>query len=151
VRLTAVGDSVLLGAASQLAYTVGAVDVDAAVSRQVGGVIPVLRERQWSGALSDIVLVHIGNNGTFTRKDFDTIMGILEGRRVIVFNLKVPRSWEGSNNAMIAEAIQQYPNATLVDWHGLTADHPELFASDGIHLRPEGARLYADLVASYLR
>lgn len=151
VRLTAVGDSVLLGAAPQLARTIGAIDVDAAVSRQVGGVIPVLRERQWAGNLSDTVLLHIGNNGTFTARDFDTIMSILEGHRVLVLNLHVPRSWESSNNAVIAEGVSRWPNAVLVDWHGLTADHPELFASDGIHLRPEGARIYADLIASCLQ
>ena len=151
VRLTAFGDSVLLGAAGQLARTVGAIDVDAAVSRQVGELIPVLRQRQWEGSLSDTVLLHIGNNGAFTTRDFDTIMSILEGHRVLILNLHVPRSWEASNNAVIADGVQRYPNVTLIDWNGITADHPELFGNDGIHLRPEGAAVYADLIASYLQ
>jgi lysophospholipase L1-like esterase len=49
---------------------------------------------------------------------------------------------------MLAERVARYPNVVLVDWHAASADHPELFRPDGIHLRPAGARLYADLVAA---
>ena len=66
-------------------------------------------------------------------------------------NAKVPRPWEGPNNAVLAEGVSEYPNATLVDWHAASANRPELFWDDGIHLRPEGQRLYADLVAARIR
>jgi hypothetical protein len=36
----------------------------------------------------------------------------------------------------------------LVDWHAASADRPDLFWRDGYHLRPQGAQVYADLVAA---
>ena len=41
-------------------------------------------------------------------------------------------------------------NAVLVDWHAYASEHPEFFWDDEIHLRPEGAQAYAQLIAGYL-
>jgi hypothetical protein len=43
-----------------------------------------------------------------------------EERRVVIVNVKVPRPWEGPNNAMPAAGVARWPNAVLVDWdrHG---------------------------------
>ena len=49
--------------------------------------------------------------------------------------------------SMLATALQSYPNAVLMDWHGASAERPKIFWRDGIHVRPEGARVYAELVA----
>jgi lysophospholipase L1-like esterase len=38
----------------------------------------------------------------------------------------------------------------LVDWHALASAHPEWFAADGAHLRPDGARAFAELIRSQL-
>jgi hypothetical protein len=63
----------------------------------------------------------------------------------------VPRDWEAHNNRIIESGIQKYPNARLVDWYAATDGHPELFWKDGYHPRPEGAELYADLIAAAVR
>jgi hypothetical protein len=63
-------------------------------------------------------------------------------------NLKVPRSWEGSNNTVIAEGVARYSNTALIDWHALSVDRPDFFWSDGIHLRPEAALYYSQLIAA---
>jgi hypothetical protein len=98
-----------------------------------------------------VVIVHLGNNGTFTKGQFDKIMRILSGvDRVVFVNVAVPRAWEDPNNEVIAEGVERYPNAVLVDWHSASADRPEIFYKDGYHLRPGGQRLYADLISSYL-
>jgi hypothetical protein len=34
----------------------------------------------------------------------------------------------------------------LIDWHNIGGAHPEYFYEDGIHLRPDGARAYAELI-----
>ena len=72
-------------------------------------------------------------------------------QQVIFVNVKVPRRWETPNNTVIADGVQRYPNTLLVDWHSATINHPELFWRDGIHLRPKGAQLYADLIVASLR
>ena len=77
VRVTAIGDSVMLGAAHELAAQVPGIDLDAAVGRQVSQAIRLLEERKANGQLGDIVLLHLGNNGAFSAKQFDRIMEVV--------------------------------------------------------------------------
>jgi peptidoglycan/LPS O-acetylase OafA/YrhL len=150
--VSAIGDSVMLGAVRGLQKDIhGLTVIDAEVGLQVYAATDTLRYRRASGQLGDVVIVHLGNNGTFTKGQFDEIMRILSGvDRVLFVNVTVPRAWEEPNNEVIAEGVQRYPKAVLVDWHSASADRPEIFYSDGYHLRPGGQRLYADLISSYL-
>jgi hypothetical protein len=151
-RVTAVGDSVMVGAAGELERAIGDPTIDAEVGRQAPAVIDILRKRRAAGQLGDVVVIHIGNNGTFNSDQFDEMMRVLaDVRRVFFVNVKVPRSWEQSNNAVLAEGVQRYPNTVLVDWHAASADRPEFFADDGYHLQIDGQRAYADLIAAHLQ
>ena len=151
-RVTAVGDSVMAGAAPQVYEKLsGKAHVDAAVNRQVGTGIEIFQAWRDAGLLGDVVLVHLGNNGTFTDAQLDQRMQVLAGvPRVGLLTNKVPRAWEASNNAVILSAPQRYPNVVLVDWKGHSDAHPEWFYDDGIHLRPDGARAYAEFIAATL-
>jgi peptidoglycan/LPS O-acetylase OafA/YrhL len=150
--VSAIGDSVMLGAVGGLQKDIkGLTVVDAEVGLQVYAATDTLRYRRALGQLGDVVIVHLGNNGTFTRRQFDEIMRILSGvDRVVFVNVSVPRAWEEANNEVIAEGVERYPNTVLVDWHSASADRAEIFYRDGYHLRPEGQRLYADLISSNL-
>jgi peptidoglycan/LPS O-acetylase OafA/YrhL len=150
--VSAIGDSVMLGAVEGLQKDIhGLTVVDAEVGLQVYAATDTLRYRRSLGQLGDVVIVHLGNNGTFTKGQFDEIMRTLSGvDRVVFVNVAVPRAWEKPNNEVIAEGVERYPNAVLVDWHSASADRPEIFYKDGYHLRPGGQRLYADLISSYL-
>jgi hypothetical protein len=149
--VSAIGDSVMLGAVGGLQKDIqGLTVVDAEVGLQVYTAIDILKARRASGQLGEVVIVHLGDNGTFTKEQFDQIMRILSGHRVVFVNVKVPRAWEESNNEVISEGVQRYPNAVLVDWYSASVNRPELFYSDGFHLRPRGQRIYADLISSYL-
>jgi peptidoglycan/LPS O-acetylase OafA/YrhL len=147
--VTAVGDSVMLGAIAAFQQRFGPnIAVDAAVNRQFGTAIDILRALKASGRLSETVVVHMGTNGVITQGHMDAIMDILEDRKRVVFvNLKVPRRWEQQDNDILAANVAKYPNAVLIDWHNLGGAHPEYFYEDGIHLRPDGARAYAELIA----
>jgi peptidoglycan/LPS O-acetylase OafA/YrhL len=150
--VSAIGDSVMLGAVGGLQKDIhGLTVVDAEVGLQVYAATDTLRYRRSLGQLGDVVIVHLGNNGTFTKGQFDEIMRILSGvDRVVFVNVAVPRAWEDPNNEVIAEGVERYPNAVLVDWHSASADRSEIFYRDGYHLRPGGQRLYAALISSYL-
>jgi len=151
-QVTAIGDSVMLSAASQLQQAIPGIRIDAAVGRQVSTSINILRGHRAAGRLGTVVVVHLGDNGTFTAKQFDEIMQILTGvRRVVFVNVQVPRPWENPNNTVLAEGVKRYPNAVLVDWHTASGNRPELLWIDGIHLRSEGAQLYANLVATAIQ
>jgi len=150
-KISALGDSVMLGAASTL-KTLGNVQIDAAVGRQVSMAITLLSSYHAKGLLGPVVLIHMGNNGTFSAKQFDQIMSILSDEKYVVFvNLKVPRSWESPNNDMIAQGVAKYPNAVLVDWRATSADHPEYFAKDAFHMQKLGAEVYTNLIGETLR
>lgn len=149
VHVTAIGDSVMLGASQAMYAALPNLDVDAVVGRQAGQIASVLRARQATGRLGDVVVIHTGTNGVFTRRQFDEIMGILSDTPKVVFvTVKVPRFWEGGNNFMLANAVDQYPNAVLVDWRAASLGQWGYFAYDGFHLQAAGARAYAQLVAA---
>jgi hypothetical protein len=151
--VSAVGDSVMLGAANQLYKDIDNLTVmDAEVGLQASAAIDILRWRRASGQLGDVVIVHIGNNGTFTARQFDEMMRVLAGvRRVVFVNVKVPRVWEQPNNKVIAEGVRRYPNAVLVDWYAASVNHPEFFVEDGVHLQIKGQRVYAGLISDRLQ
>ena len=150
--VTAIGDSVMLGSATGLQKAIPDLKImDAEVGMQVSDAIGVLQARRAAGELGDVVVVHLGSNGTFTAEQFDEMMGVLgDERRVLFVNTRIPRTWEQPNNQAIAEGVQRYPNAVLVDWYAASVDHPEYFWGDGIHLRPRGTRVYAGLIAANL-
>jgi hypothetical protein len=142
----------MLGAVPSLQKDVkGLTVVDAEVGLQVYDAIGILRSRRAMGQLGSLVIVHLGNNGTFTRQEFDRIMRILSGVDKVVFvNVKVPRSWEEPNNGVISEGVERYENAVMVDWYSASVNHPEYFYRDGYHLRPKAQKIYADLLSSHL-
>ena len=151
LRVFAVGDSVMLGAARELLKTIPGLEVDAQVSRHIGVTLSILQQRRAAGRLGKVVIIHIGNNGYVTAKQFDDLMQpVLDIPRVVIFNLKEPRKWESPNNQVIAEGVARYPNAVLIDWHTFGMDHPDLFAKDGIHIGAAGAKAYTALVLAQL-
>ncbi|HJQ29314.1 MAG TPA: acyltransferase family protein, partial [Rubrobacter sp.] len=80
--VSAIGDSVMLGAVGRLQKDMqGLTVVDAEVGLQVYTAIDILKARRASGQLGEVVVVHLGNNGTFTKEQFDQIMRILSGHR----------------------------------------------------------------------
>jgi hypothetical protein len=146
--VTALGDSVMLGAMRALQQLGPNVTVDAAVSRQVNVGIEVLTYYRDRGLLGDTVVIHLGNNGTFTAEQFDELMTVLDGHRVVFLTVKVPgRRWEDPNNNVIVEGVNRWANAVLIDWKGLSEGQPELFYDDLMHLKAEGALYYSALIA----
>jgi hypothetical protein len=110
-----------------------------------------LDQQRAEGHLGDIVIVHVGTNGSLTADQFAQIMQrLVDAQRVVFVNDKVPRPWEAPNNAVFEAEIPKYSNAVLVDWHAFGMTHPELFYDDGIHLRPDGLKAYAALIAAVL-
>jgi peptidoglycan/LPS O-acetylase OafA/YrhL len=150
-RITGIGDSVMLGAAPTLKQ-LGTIYIDAAVGRQVSTAITLLRTYHDQGRLGSVVVIHMGNNGTFSAKQFDQIMSMLSDEKYVLFvNLKVPRSWEAPNNNVIMQGVARYPNSVMVDWRAASINHPEYFANDGYHLTKSGAQVYTNLIGATLR
>ena len=145
--ITAIGDSVMLGAAYTLAGSIPGLDLDASVGRQASSAIGLVQQKAAAGVLGEVVVLHIGNNGTLTNEQFDQLMAAIgPDRRVVVLNLHVPRTWEESNNAVISNGVSRYANAVLIDWAAAGNAYPQVLYNDGIHLTPGGATYYTQLV-----
>jgi hypothetical protein len=148
----AVGDSVMLGAARELQRVMPGLTVDAKVSRQLGAAIDILRQRRQAGIPDQFVIVHIGDNGYIKPAQYDELLQLVKDvPRVVVFNLKEPRSWEAANNLIIADTVRRYPNAVLIDWRAASSNHPEYFGADGIHIGTVGSRAYTQLIVEQLK
>lgn len=146
--VTAIGDSVMLGAAHALARAFGVVDLDAEAGRSASAVVDVLRERAAVGRVGSVVVIQVGDNGALRADRLDEALTLLNGaRRVVIVNLRVPRAWEAPNNVILADLVRRHPNAVLVDWYAASEGHSEYLYDDQIHLKPEGAAVYASLIA----
>ena len=142
----AIGDSVMLGAKSQLRDR-GVDVVDAAVSRQAATGPGLLRKR--GEKLPEHVVVHLGTNGTYTLKMCkELVRTVGKQRRVYLVTVKVPRKWESVNNDMLRSCDRAFRSdrVVLLDWNAAATKNPSYLYADGVHLRPEGARAFARMI-----
>jgi peptidoglycan/LPS O-acetylase OafA/YrhL len=150
-QVTAVGDSVMLGAKGALEAKIPGIQVNADVSRQFGHGIDVIRALKETGQLGDVVVVHLGTNGTVTDGHLEALKPLLQDRRKVIFlNVFADRSWTRGDNEVLDRKIPEFGNAVVVNWNGYGSQHPEVFYGDRIHVRPEGQLQYADLVAQQI-
>ena len=145
--VSAIGDSVMLGARSVLKDVIPGTRVDAAVSRYPGAFIGKLKRYVAGNRLAPVVVLHPGTNGVLPESMMREMLDILvDSPRVVVVNTNMPRTWREPNNNVMADVVPEYPNAVLADWRAVSVDHPEYFVSDGIHLTEKGAKAYANLI-----
>jgi cell division septation protein DedD len=149
--VTAIGDSVMLGAVAGLDEALPGATVNAVEGRQASSAFALLDGLVNSGHLRADVVLHIGTNGTIDPQALDSLLTMLADRQVIVLNLHVPRPWQDLNNVTLAAAARNHPSVRLVDWNSAASAHPEWLWNDGIHLRPAGAAAYRDLILNALR
>ena len=148
--VTGVGDSIMLGAKSALEAGIPGIDIDAVVSRGAAAGISVLQAKADSGTLGAKVVVGLGTNNGITSGQVDQIASIVSSpRQLFLITVKVPQSHEASSNEAITSGASRH-GATLIDWYSNSINHPEYFASDGIHLTSAGINAYADLVLTAL-
>jgi len=151
-KVSGVGDSVLLGAATDVEQTLtgpagGGVLINAAVSRHAGTCLQVLQALAARSVLAPLVIVHCGNNGALGPGFVDQVMQIAGPHRNVMFiNLKVPRLWQDTDNAELARDVARYTNARIFNWNdigSLLSPQSTYFYTDGYHLKPVGREYYA--------
>jgi len=146
----AIGESVMLGAKSQLEAK--GFKVDAEESRQGKEVVNLLAHLRAAGQLGRIVVIHIGTNGEVSDETFAAIMASLPPDEVTtVWFLKVggDLSWTAGNNDRIIALPCKYPNVWVGYWADLVPSISGM-SKDGIHLKTsEAKQQYADLIAGW--
>ncbi len=152
VTVTAVGDSVMLGAVPSLKARLGSKSyIDAAKSRQFRAGTEVVHKLHAEGRLGRVVVIHLGNNGPVKPSELDAMMRELKAVAFVKFlTVRVDRGWQDSVNATFREAAKKYKHLSLIDWYAYSNGHRDWFQSDGTHLRRAGADAYAKLIGGSL-
>lgn len=148
--VVAIGDSVMLGASSAINAVLPGARLDAKVGRQFKQLLAAIAWYNENGYLSGPVVVHLGTNGLFSDADLDRLVAAAGARKVVLINAKVARPWQDLANERITAAAMRHSNVALADWYTLSSAHPEWFATDGVHLRPDGAAAFAELIRDNL-
>ncbi len=146
IDVLAIGDSVMLGAANVL--TRRGVTVDALKSRPYRQALEIANFMKSVNRLGSVVIIHLGTNNTVDEKTLDEIMVPLRDVPVVLFvTVHVPsEARQNTNNRRINELPLRYENVKILDWYSIALAHPEYLYSDKIHIRPEGQKIYADLM-----
>ena len=146
IDVLAIGDSVMLGAANVL--TQRGVTVDALKSRPYRQALEIANFMKSVNRLGSVVVIHLGTNNTVDEKTLDEIMVPLRDVPLVLFvTVHVPSEVrQNTNNRRINELPARYENVKVLDWYAIAKAHPEYLYSDKIHIRPEGQKVYADLM-----
>ncbi|HLM17529.1 MAG TPA: hypothetical protein VK549_06875 [Acidimicrobiia bacterium] len=151
LRVSAYGDSVLLGAREELLaqFAGQPVTVDAVEDRSLLGAIELFQSA--GPALGDVVVLDLGYNdvadpGVF-RGRIDSAMAALAGvKHVLWLNQHDWGPGRADMNAELSAAASRYPNLEVIDWNAEVMAHPDEVYGDSIHLTPSGQNAMAALV-----
>lgn len=140
--ITFVGDSVMLGAMSNITKMFPNSYFDAKESRALTTGISILSNLKNSNKLGEVVVLHLGTNGDCGNNCKENIMNILSDK--IVFWLNTTNN-EKVNNSL-NELATKYDNLHIINWHDLSLGHDDWFYYDGIHLPPTGRKEYTNII-----
>ncbi len=151
-QVFAIGDSVMLASAVQVAAALPGISIDAQVSRQVSAGLPIVQRLAAAGALRPVVVFALGTNGAFTAQQMrQLIRAVGPHRDLVLVNTYEARPWEAGVNRVIAAAARRYPNVVLANWFAAIEHRTRLLWPDEVHPQPSGARLYARMIAAAVR
>ena len=147
----AIGDSVMLGAVSQLRGA--GFEVDVRGCRMFAEALPLLAVRRGAGTLPGVVVIALGTNWTITIPQVRRVLIAVGRDRVL--GLVTPREVGGarsSDQAVVRRAGDRWPRRVKVlDWVRYSSGHSNWFWADGLHLQPRGARALTRLLRPALR
>jgi peptidoglycan/LPS O-acetylase OafA/YrhL len=146
--VTAIGDSVMVAAAPELATRLRGIYLDAQIGRQMAAGLSVARYLASHGELRRVVVVGLGTNGPIAGEQLREL-GRLAGRRraLVLVTTFVPRPWDAEVNDQLMRFARHRHRVVLANWAGAIADRTGLLWDDGVHPRPAGGTLYARVVA----
>ena len=148
-RIVALGDSVMIGAASNLAARLGpGFSMSAKVGRQANEIVEIVQQLRREGHHPNAMIIQMGNNGPLYSEDMEAIQkATADVGQLFFINDHAPVSWVEETNHALVEAAADWPHTTLIDWRSVAEENEDLLW-DGIHLKPAAAGLYARLVSA---
>jgi hypothetical protein len=152
-RVFAVGDSVMLGAATCLEPL--GIKVDAAESRSFYAGADLLLAKAEDGRLPKRVVIHLGTNGPMSTDDLTGLLDDLDGTEVYWINVHLPDltnyAYADEVNAMLKKVAKDHPTLHVVDWDATAEQHAGWLYPDRTHLTPKGCEGFARMVDEAVR
>jgi peptidoglycan/LPS O-acetylase OafA/YrhL len=146
-KVIAIGDSVMLASAPELARALPGIYINAKVSRAMVAGVALAQSLAGRRHLRRVLLVGLGTNGPISLGQIEQLRAAVgRSRWLVLVNTFVPRPWEHEVNVTLAAAARRYPNVLLVNWHDAIEHRTRLLWSDGIHPQPAGGALYARVI-----
>ncbi|MET1247737.1 acyltransferase family protein [Sporolactobacillus sp. STCC-11] len=146
-QVTAIGDSVMLGAEPYLKKSIVHLVIDCKLGRQFSEAFTTLNHLNQQGKLNHYVVIELGTNGPFTTEQMDELIALIgKQRKIILVNTRVPRPWEATVNKVIQKTDEAYGNVVSVDWHRASEGQRSYVGNDGVHLSVSGAEKYTELI-----
>lgn len=150
--ITAIGDSVMLGASPSIQELIPGCVVDASESRQVVQAEKIVNNLKQQGTLGNTVIIALGTNGSFDSAVGQKLIDQLGTEREIYWITAYGKhlQWQDSVNDMIRQLAENNENIHVIDWAEQAAVHPEWLYDDGIHLNPSGQEAYTKLILEHI-
>ena len=148
--ITAIGDSVMLGAVPKLQEYIPGCIINAKESRQFRDGIKISQNMAMQAQLGDTVIIGLGTNGPVNKEDAEAFLDYLGSNRSIYLITAYGKklSWQNSVNSTLHQLAMEYDNVKIIDWANIAPYHPEWFYKDGIHLKTDGQIGYAKFIFS---
>ncbi|MBR4455103.1 MAG: hypothetical protein IKS32_02645 [Solobacterium sp.] len=142
--LTAVGDSVMLGAVPLLRETFPFGTINARQNRSHYELYSIISDMASDGTLGNPVVIGIGTNGPLPEDLCRRIVDQCGDRQI--FWLTTTNNAQFFNTDTIQTIGSEFDNVTVLDWDAFSASNPDFFYSDGIHLTPQGQEAYTEFI-----
>jgi len=151
-----IGDSLTVGASPGIQAFLP--DVHLRLDARVGR--PTLEGVQAAAstraAAADVVVVALGSNDSCTvaecRRRVDAVLTAVGSKPAVIWMspARFRPNMAAMRSAIAAAATSSKGRMTVLDWQPYLDDHPEIIASDGIHLTADGYRLRAQVTADHV-
>ncbi|MCS4489117.1 acyltransferase family protein [Corynebacterium sp. ES2775-CONJ] len=150
-RMTAVGDSVMLGSVPALEKNFPGMYIDAEVSRSLVAAPSILQSLADAGRLDPFVVLGFGTNGALSEEALKQVMDIIGQQRVVIMVMPYgERTWIPISQERIARAQDTYENLYIAPWCQLAQANPDKLYSDRIHPNEQGRELYSQAISDAL-
>lgn len=144
------GDSVMIGAYSELMRQIPGLAFDAKVGRKMNDTLKLLTN-EYKPMPGSVIIIHLGNNGLLDMKMLEKVVKqVGSDSRIVFINLKLPLNYAQANNRILEDVRKAYGNVEIIDWLSNSKNDSSNFAKDGMHLTSTGAKLYARLIGEVL-
>lgn len=150
-RITAIGDSIMVGASDALRRDIPGITIDAAVSRQLSAGEGIVASMLADGTLGGTVIIGLGTNGPFPYSMGQSLLDRIGSQRRVFWVLTCGTAWCDTVNTTIKSLSDNNSNVTMLDWPSAAAAHPGWLGGDGVHPTMAGREGYGQFIADAVR